>query len=187
MNREKHKLPRRILALLLTLAMCVTMFPTAMFATNGNTESNVPDLDVSKSKTATNLELKDGKWQSEVTLSLPAADYSKSIDVVFVIDDSSAGSSIFSEPANELLDELAAKENLDINVGLVTFDAVARDWLAVTSNNEYSGLVSIKEPSALSALKTAIGTELSYDNPDGYTKKLAAQTLNGQLIWQQKC
>ena len=173
MNREKHKLPRRILALLLTLAMCVTMFPTAMFATNEKTESNVPDLDVSKSKTAENLvQQEDGSWQSDVTLSLPAADYSQQIDVVFVIDDTSAGSGIFEESANALLDELAEKKNLDINVGLVTFDAVARDWLAVTSNNEYSGLVSIKEPSALSALKTAIGTELSYDNPDGYTKKI---------------
>lgn len=173
MNREKHKLPRRILALLLTLAMFVTMFPTAMFATNEKTESNVPDLDVSKSKTAENLvQQEDGSWQSDVTLSLPAADYSQQIDVVFVIDDTSAGSGIFEESANALLDELAEKKNLDINVGLVTFDAVARDWLAVTSNNEYSGLVSIKEPSALSALKTAIGTKLSYDNPDGYTKKI---------------
>ena len=142
MNREKHKLPRRILALLLTLAMFVTMFPTAMFATNEKTESNVPDLDVSKSKTAENLvQQEDGSWQSDVTLSLPAADYSQQIDVVFVIDDTSAGSGIFEESANALLDELAEKKNLDINVGLVTFDAVARDWLAVTSNNEYSGLV----------------------------------------------
>ena len=78
MNREKHKLPRRILALLLTLAMFVTMFPTAMFATNEKTESNVPDLDVSKSKTAENLvQQEDGSWQSDVTLSLPAADYSQ--------------------------------------------------------------------------------------------------------------
>lgn len=173
MNREKHKLPRRILALLLTLAMFVTMFPTAMFATNGNAESSVPTLDVSKSKTAENLvQQEDGSWQSDVTLSLPAADYSQQIDVVFVIDDTSAGSGIFEASANALLDELAEKKNLDINVGLVTFDAVARDWLAVTSNNAYSGLVSIKDSGALNALKKAIGAELSYNNPEGYTQKI---------------
>ena len=32
MNRQKHKLSRRILAMLLTAAMLVTMFPAAMFA-----------------------------------------------------------------------------------------------------------------------------------------------------------
>lgn len=32
MNSKKHKLPRRILAMLLAICMFVTMFPSAMFA-----------------------------------------------------------------------------------------------------------------------------------------------------------
>ena len=35
MNSKKHKLPRRILAMLLAICMFVTMFPSAMFAVGG--------------------------------------------------------------------------------------------------------------------------------------------------------
>lgn len=51
--------------MLLTAAMLVTMFPAAMFATptaEAGSEG-VPQLDVSKSKTATNLEQNEnGDW-----------------------------------------------------------------------------------------------------------------------------
>ena len=85
MNRQKHKLSRRILAMLLTAAMFVTMFPAAMFAapTAEVGSEGVPQLDVSKSKTATNLEKNEnGDWQSDVTLSLPSEEYSQKMDVV---------------------------------------------------------------------------------------------------------
>ena len=36
MNSKKHKLPRRILAMLLAICMFVTMFPSAMFAVGGS-------------------------------------------------------------------------------------------------------------------------------------------------------
>lgn len=36
MNSKKHKLPRRILAMLLAICMFVTMFPSAMFAVDGS-------------------------------------------------------------------------------------------------------------------------------------------------------
>ncbi len=174
MNRQKHKLSRRILAMLLTAAMLVTMFPAAMFATptaEAGSEG-VPQLDVSKSKTATNLEQNEnGDWQSDVTLSLPSEEYSQKMDVVFVIDDTSAGSGIFEESVTQLLTELAETENLDINVGIVAFDAVARDWLAATS--DYEGMVSVKDADAFQALKTAVSTTLAYEN-SGYTQKIGA-------------
>lgn len=188
MNRQKHKLSRRILAMLLTAAMLVTMFPAAMFATptaEAGSEG-VPQLDVSKSKTATNLEQNgDGDWQSDVTLSLPSEEYSQKMDVVFVIDDTSAGSGIFEESVTQLLRELAETENLDINVGIVAFDAVARDWLAATS--DYEEMVSVKDEKALEALTKAANTTLEYSNLEGYTKKLVVPILNGQSIWRQKC
>ena len=164
MNRQKHKLSRRILAMLLTAAMLVTMFPAAMFATPTAEvgSEGVPKLDVSKSKTATNLQQNaDGDWQSNVTLSLPSEEYSQTMDVVFVIDDSSAGSSIFAGPAMELLGTLRNTKNLDVNVGVVTFDALARDWVSVTSDGKYSDLVSVKSEEGYNALSEAINTELS--------------------------
>ena len=160
--------------MLLTAAMLVTMFPAAMFAapTAEAGSEGVPKLDVSKSKTATNLQKNEnGDWQSDVTLSLPSAEYSKKMDVVFVIDDTSAGSSIFKDSVTQLLTELAETENLNINVGIVAFDAVARDWLAATS--DYEGMVSVKDADAFQALKTAVSTTLAYEN-SGYTQKIGA-------------
>ncbi len=122
-----------------------------------------PALDISKSKTAQNL-VKDenGDWVSDVTLSLPSAEYKKSMDIVFVIDDSYGTSAVFKDAAMSVLKELANKENLDVKVGLVTFDGVARDWLAATSG--LSGLVSISDSTALDALGKAISTPVSTDS-----------------------
>lgn len=133
-------------------------------------EETSTDWEVSKSKTATNL---DENYESQITLSLPAAEYERTMDVVFVIDDTHTGSGIFLESVNALLDELAAKTTMDIRVGIVAFDAVARDWLDATSQGEYSGLVSLKDENALAALKTAAATQLAYDK-DGYMRKVGA-------------
>lgn len=131
----------------------------------------------SKSKTATNL---DDDFNSQVTLSLPAADYEPEIDVVFVIDDTHAGKSIFTEPAEKLLNELKEKENLNVNLGIVTFDAIARDWIDVTSDGAYSGLVSIKDEKGLGAVYKALEEELDYDK-NGRQKKIGATNLEWPL------
>ena len=152
--------------MLLTATMLVTMFPAAMFATptTGGLPSNI-DWSPSKSKTATAL---DDNFEADVTLSLPAADYERNIDVVILMDDTHATSSIFTDAANNLLNQLANKENLNISVGIVAFDAVARDWVAATSDS-YSGLVSLKDENgekdeeAVKALQNAIETQLSSD------------------------
>ena len=174
MNRQKHKLSRRILAMLLTAAILVTMFPAAMFAapTTGGLPSNI-DWSPSKSKTATAL---DDNFEADVTLSLPAADYERNIDVVILMDDTHATSSIFTDAANNLLNQLANKENLNISVGIVAFDAVARDWVDATSDS-YSGLVSLKDENgekdeeAVKALQNAIETQLSSDK-EGTQKRI---------------
>ena len=138
--------------------------------------------ETSKSKTATNL---DSNYESEVTLSLPAADYERTMDVVFVIDDTHAGSGIFKESVSALLNELSSKQNLDIHVGVVAFDAVARDWLSATSSGKYSGLVSLKDTGALQALTTAIGTELAYEN-EGFTKKIGGTNTEWPIAMAQE-
>ena len=125
MNREKHKLPRRILALLLTLAMCVTMFPTAMFAEPGTdnveqTPVTEEKWDTSKSKEATKL---GANYESEITLSLPAAEETLTSDVVFVLDKSSCKQEVTTE-ALEMLQDLytqASANDATIKVGAVQF------------------------------------------------------------------
>ncbi|MCI7742874.1 MAG: S-layer homology domain-containing protein [Clostridiales bacterium] len=88
------------------------------------------DWDVSKSKTATNLvKQSDGTYTSDVTLSLPAADYEPSVDVVMVIDVSSSMKTLdiaeAKAAATAMCDELAAKTHVDVKVGIVTFDKAA--------------------------------------------------------------
>ena len=82
--------------------------------------------EISKSKTATNL---DSNYESEVTLSLPAADYKPSVDIVMVIDASSSMKdndiAEAKAAATAMCDELARKTNVDIKIGIVSFDQTA--------------------------------------------------------------
>ena len=139
-------------------------------------------LDVSRSKTAKPLDT--STWTSNVTLSLPSAEYEPVIDVVFILDDTYAGNGIFKDAATGLLNELSEKKNLDVNVGIVNFDAVARDWLAATTNSKYSGLVSLKNTEGLTALQNAIDTKLDKNN-DGQTKKIGATNIEWPLEMAQ--
>ena len=143
-------------------------------------------LDVSRSKTAFDDLTKNsnGDWTTDVTLSLPSAEYKPVIDVVFILDDSHAGNEIFKNAATSLLTELSQKENVDVNVGIVNFDAVARDWVAATTNSQYSGLISVKNAEGLQALNTAIATKLAYEN-DGQTKKVGATNIEWPLEMAQ--
>lgn len=139
-------------------------------------------LDVSRSKTAKPLDT--STWTSNVTLSLPSAEYEPVIDVVFILDDTYAGNGIFKDAATGLLNELSEKKNLDVNVGIVNFDAVARDWVAATTNSQYSGLVSLKNTEGLTALQSAIDTKLDKNN-DGQTKKIGATNIEWPLEMAQ--
>ena len=140
MNRQKHKLSRRILAMLLTAAMLVTMFPAAMFATPTAETNPVETTEAgptSKSKTATELTLaENGKYQSEVTLSLPAADEKLASDIVFVIDKSSSSKEASTEQGLEMLEKLPT--DAEINFGAIVFDGaahVAYDLQKFDANN----------------------------------------------------
>lgn len=86
-------------------------------------EPIVPEWETSKSKTATNL---DSDFESQVTLSLPAAEEQLVSDVVFVLDKST--SAALEDQALKMLEDL--KNQLDetkakINVGVVIFNKVA--------------------------------------------------------------
>ena len=142
-------------------------------------------LDVSRSKIASGLtKNSNGDWTTDVKLSLPSAEYEPVIDVVFILDDTHAGNEIFKNAATSLLTELSQKENVDVNVGIVNFDAVARDWVAATTNSQYSGLVSLKNTEGLTALQNAIATKLDKNN-DGQTKKIGATNIEWPLEMAQ--
>lgn len=92
--------------------------------------------DTSKSKTATNL---DSNFESDVTLSLPAAEEQLVTDVVFVLDKST--SATVEAKSLEMLRSL--KDQLEntgakINVGVVIFNAVAN----VANNGEFFDLAT---------------------------------------------
>ena len=140
MNRQKHKLSRRIPAMLLTAAMLVTMFPAAMFAAPTAETNSVETTEpgpTSKSKTATELTLaENGKYQSEVTLSLPAADEKLASDIVFVIDKSSSSKEASTEQGLEMLEKLPT--DAEINFEAIVFDGaayVAYDLQKFDANN----------------------------------------------------
>lgn len=81
------------------------------------------DWDVSKSKTATNL---DENFESDVTLSLPSAEAQLASDVVFVLDKSTSAE--LEDQALEMLKNLQAQiqeTGAKVNVGVVIFNKEA--------------------------------------------------------------
>ncbi len=155
MNRQKHKLSRRILAMLLTAAMLVTMFPAAMFAAGETEPVEEPTVSGelvtghSKSKTATEL---DENYQSKVTLSLPSAEEELVSDVLFVLDRSSCTQETAEEAGKLLsaLQESISQSNASIKVGVVNF----RDKAQVAYE-----LQPISGSEDIEAIKAAIATE----------------------------
>jgi len=72
-------------------------------------------------KTATPL---DENYESNVTLSLPAAEYKKAVDVVFAIDCSSVlenNADKMTQALTKMAQELIQKDNIILNVGVVGF------------------------------------------------------------------
>ena len=155
MNRQKHKLSRRILAMLLTAAMLVTMFPAAMFAAGETEPVEEPTVSGelvtghSKSKTATEL---DENYQSKVTLSLPSDEEELVSDVLFVLDRSSCTQETAEEAGKLLsaLQESISQSNASIKVGVVNF----RDKAQVAYE-----LQPISGSEDIEAIKAAIATE----------------------------
>ena len=140
MNRQKHKLSRRILAMLLAAAMLVTMFPAAMFAVPETDTVEEPTISSglvnghSKSKTATNL---DENYQSKVTLSLPSAEEQLVSDVVFVLDKSTSAD--LEKRAIEMLGDLndqIKETGAKVKVGVVVFNKEAHTALELTELND---------------------------------------------------
>ncbi len=137
-----RKLKLAAVALLSALLVPLAFAPVTAVAADAGSLGNV-----SKSKEATNL---DENYVSNVTLSLPAADYKGDLDVVFVLDGStSTDGGDLAEDAANLLHALAEYKNLNVKAGLVIFGG-SKPIL-------YSqGLESLSDPDHLNALVTQI-------------------------------
>ena len=148
MNRQKHSLPRRVLAILLMAAMLITMLPSAILATETTTDGT-KTWQISKSKTATNL---DENYQSEVTLSLPAAQEQLESDVVFVLDKSTSAE--LEQQVITMLNGLKKQiknTGAKVNVGVVIFNKEANRVLELTELND----------NTMYSIETAIKTQIS--------------------------
>ena len=92
MNRQKHKLSRRILAVLLMAAMLITMLPSAMFAQDGQgsepttTVSTPTDSPIQITKSVEENE--DGSYNltMEAYASNMTSNVTKPLDIVLVLD-----------------------------------------------------------------------------------------------------
>lgn len=103
------------------------------YAYDPETPVNPTDWEHSKSKTATNL---DSNYQSQVTLSLPAAQEQLVSDVVFVLDKSTSATVEdqmigMLNSLNQQITETGAK----VKVGVVIFNKVANRVLELTELN----------------------------------------------------
>ena len=151
MNRQKHKLSRRILAVLLMAAMLITMLPSAMFAQNGNSGQTPVAVNngggvaqdsvkaVSKDGITINKSVASTETGYELTLEAYASEQISTevagtvpLDIVLVLDqsgsmkDSFSGSSsrraALQEAAKDFVNSVAANGGENHRIGIVTFD-----------------------------------------------------------------
>ena len=112
---------KKFLAFVVSVGMLFALSPSAAHAENTGESST--DWEISKSKTATNL---DADYTSKVTLSLPSAQEELVSDVVFVLDKSS--SARVEDQILEMLQELNTQiqsTDATVKVGIVIFNKQA--------------------------------------------------------------
>ena len=109
----------KMLAVWLSAALLFTLAPLSALAARQGSAKEQP-WDVSRSKTATNL---DQAYRSQITLSLPSHEEKLVTDVVFVLDESSCSEPVKAEVAQMLQALYAQAEETGavIKVGAVQF------------------------------------------------------------------
>lgn len=146
----------KLAAVALLSALLIPLAVAPLTAVAADTDSGLGS--VSKSKEATNL---DGNFVSNVTLSLPAADYKGDLDVVFVLDGStSTDKSDLAGEAAGLLKALAEYQNLNVKAGVVVFGG--SEPVLYTSDE----LLALSESANLDELVQVI-TDKEWDGKSG--------------------
>jgi hypothetical protein len=131
------KILTKAISLIMAFAMIAVMSPLTVTAEETKWEVN-------KSKTATELDEND---QTTVTLSLPAAEITKATaDVVFVMDHSGyADIKDIATAVTTLLGSLKAKQNLTVNIGVISFDSWGVDAISQFTDGKSSGMVTLND------------------------------------------
>ena len=156
MNRQKHKLSRRILAVLLMAAMLITMLPSAMFAQDGQAEGQTPvavnngsgepqnSVTTSKDGIVINKSVDQIDNGYELTLEAYASEKTSTVtstqplDIVLVLDQSGSMADSFGgwgsgsrraalqDAAEDFVNSVATNGGENHRIGIVTFDSGAR-------------------------------------------------------------
>ncbi|MBQ1516240.1 MAG: VWA domain-containing protein [Lachnospiraceae bacterium] len=137
---------KTILSLLMAAVLSAGVFQTTALA-----------ADVDGSKTASPTELTSDSRRTEVTLSLPSAEYHDEYDIVFVMDSSTSTKNSdlhFDENVRGLLESLS-EHDATINVAVVKFCGRAFDTIDLASGGAQSGLVEYSE-STLDAILAGV-------------------------------
>lgn len=121
----KKKKAKHVIALWFVFVLMLSVLPGMAFAaeTTKETTTSTEEWDVSRSKTATEL---NENFESQVTLSLPSAEKQLVTDVVLVLDKST--STDLENQVLEILGDLKSQiegTGAKINVGVVIFNKVA--------------------------------------------------------------
>lgn len=159
---KKGRKRRGLLSCLLTLVLTLSMASGAFAA-------ELQEWDVSRSKTATQL---DADYESTVTLSLPSAEEQLSSDIVFVLDQSSCAKAV-ADMMPRLLGSLESAINetgADINVGVVIFRGNATTAYALT---QYKA----ENKSAMLQAVTTAAAGMTYKGSNMPSGLLAAQQM----------
>lgn len=164
----KNRFSRSFVTFVALIAMLAVagLSPFTAFAADGETV----DWQVSKSKTATNL---DENYESQITLSLPSSEEQLVSDVVFVADGSSCDSQVIESVQTMLqgLSDSVSQSGAKINIGLVKFRG------GIPKGGTY-GLAALNTES-INDLTTLLGTSFS-SNSKG--SNLEAGLLAGEQM-----
>ena len=155
MNRQKHKLPRRILAMLLAICMFVTMFPSAMFAVGGSdagatpatasaaaqstvTASSEDGLNIVKSITGNETSGYNLKLEAYASEEVITTTTTSPLDIVLVLDRSGSMNddgklNSMKNAVNSFIDSVANSANAEKHrIGIVTFASSASSYVELT-------------------------------------------------------
>lgn len=159
MNSKKHKLPRRILAMLLAICMFVTMFPSAMFAVGGSdagatpatasaaaqstvTASSEDGLNIVKSITGSETSGYNLKLEAYASEEVITTTTTSPLDIVLVLDRSGSMNddgklNSMKNAVNSFIDSVANSANAEKHrIGIVTFASEASSYAGLTYMNQ---------------------------------------------------
>lgn len=154
----------------LCLAMVCTLFPKAIVNAEENEVVPSQEYDVSRSKTATEL---DSNNESTVTLSLPSAEEELSSDVVFVLDVSDTVGETMNQ-ISELINQLETaveKTGANIKVGVAVFNGSAYKMFDGKLVEVATAIETLTDMSSKATTEKEVWAYLGLDKDPDYVNK----------------